>query len=270
MANAIIISIITVLLAFGGIYAVFGKTIKTVKTNTEGLACRSTLEAQNFTRDKWYITTFAERCKTLDKTLPLSKKTETKDEFMKEIADLIARTWWTIGEGKIKNLWGETDSSIFRGDSCFIRYAINFKKGETFNTSREELEKYLFSTKYRSFDDVPYTYEEYIYSYAGKGALIILPQATPDKNMPLGKSIRAGTVYAISVVSATPDSWFVRVETKFISAVLEGPVIALLHTTGLIDTDLYDLVKADLNTKNTIIVFSTLDYAQKEMECSYI
>ena len=270
VTNTIIISIITVLLAFGGIYAFFGKSIQTVKNNTEGLGCRSTLIAQNFTRDKIYMPTFEEECKTLEKTLPMNKKTETKDEFMKEIADLIARTWWSVDEGKIKDLWGEKDSDIFRGDSCFIRYAINFKSGETFDTTKDDFNTYLFTTHYKTFDDTPYTYGAYIYDYGGLGALSILPQARSGTNTKLpSNKIEAGTVYAISVQSARPDSWAVEMYVKSSLLIIDLPAL-LLNYLGTEDYRVSTLINADLSTKDTVLIFSTLDYAQKEMGCAFI
>jgi len=263
VTNTIIISIITVLLAFGGIYAFFGKSIQTVKNNTEGLGCRSTLIAQNFTRDKIYMPTFEEECKTLEKTIPMSKKTETKEEVMKEIADLIARTWWSVDEGKIKNLWDKGAYSSGTGYYCFIRYAINFE--EEFEITQGEFEKYLLTTHYKTFEGISYTYSSYIYDYGGLGALGILPEIDPQSGDIIHLSnnkIEKGKVYAISVQSPHETHSGIR-------SGING-IIWLAQLVGVPDSNVLNYVKGNVDDKNTLVIFSTLDFAQKELGCPFI
>ena len=96
-----------------------------------------------------------------------------------------------------------------------------------------------------------------------------MPEKNQSTNVKADK-IEAGEVYAISVLSATPDSWIVTWSSKLVSWCLQPAPLTALKNLGVIDTDLYSLIEADIDTKKGVVIFSTLDYAQKEMGCSFI
>jgi len=85
-------------------------------------------------------------CKTQDLQLP-EEKDGSKQQVMKETADLMARCWWQFGEGQIADVFKE--GSILK-NSCMICYRVTTGKTKNFKEeiSQEEFVNFLVQTPY--------------------------------------------------------------------------------------------------------------------------
>lgn len=86
-------------------------------------------------------------CRTIDKYIP-ENKGATKQQFEKEIAELMASCWKQFGEGRIEDVFKEDTGT---SSNCFVCYNINTRfKGEI---KHEEFLQYLFQTPYKAYSD---------------------------------------------------------------------------------------------------------------------
>ena len=83
-------------------------------------------------------------CKTLDKKI----EAESKEAAKKQIAELMARTWWMFGEGHARE---PIEGSFGFKNNCMIAYNLDVKKtkGFTEKITTQELLLYLMNTPYK-------------------------------------------------------------------------------------------------------------------------
>lgn len=85
-------------------------------------------------------------CKTIDKRLPETKD-KTKEGVKKEFADAIAKCWWMMGEGYLKNVF-DTAFTVASAERCFICYTIKIGDLKEEKITREEMIVYMDNNVY--------------------------------------------------------------------------------------------------------------------------
>lgn len=210
----------------------------------EALPCRIALTGQDLADVSVFSATFENKCQTIRKQLPLDKKTETVLEVQDELAQLMTTTWWTVREGRVKDLW--KDDYLGRQYNCVIRYTIDFDtRNDATNKlhiPRDQFMDYLDTTNYAG-DDTSETYWTYLTSSSGYLTyLSVLPQSTqPDYAF-----IDTNKTYAISLMSMYKGDFF----NNFILPA--GKKVRLKDYLS------------------TVLVFSTLDFAQNKLNCKTV
>jgi len=212
----------------------------------EALPCRVMIEGQDLTDGSVFLNKFQNECQTIRKQLPLDKKTETVSEVQDELAQLMTTAWWTFKEGQVRDLWKDDHLGIRY--NCVVRYTVDFntKNAATNNLhiARKQFIDYLNTTKYAGADDESTTYLTYLTWNSGKPVyLAVLPHAAhPDTQY-----IDTNKTYAISLMSIHKGSFFT----------------SIFNPAGFV-------VGSLANFLPTTLVFSTLDFAQNQLNCKTI
>lgn len=243
MFAKILVSIVLLLLAMTALMASQLKIFSTDSLEQEAAPCKLTLQIQGKTDVSVFLKSYENQCQTIQKQLPMNKKTETKAELMKEIGNLMAVSWWTVQEGNIDDLWSK--DHLGAEYNCAVRYVIDFntKKSasKSLNIPRDEFIQYLDTTPYHGLKE-DFTYGEYLTRYDSKPSLVaVLPQIKTPRD---SEFITTETTYAISIMNLHQGSWY--------SFVLNP------------QSTVYNNIE---NYKSTFVVFSTLDYAQNTLNC---
>ncbi|MCA9477889.1 MAG: hypothetical protein KC535_01960 [Nanoarchaeota archaeon] len=232
--------ILVVLIA---LFAIVGTTQKLFAAGDkvlEGKDCQATLGLQDFT-DKTFVIDFENNCRTITTDIPETKiRTKNNDDLSREISRKIVRTWDIVHQGTIDDLWNKADwLNFLGGQSCFIVYSLNVNYVPEDPFTYAQLYQYMRENNYKVIEGVEKSYLSYIQTEGGHGA-VIFPEAwdTPEKFKTgdglENNAIKEGTSYAISVVSPY-EGW-----DSFFS-----------------------------EKKNTVILFSTTDYARNTMRCEW-
>ncbi|MFP4195175.1 MAG: hypothetical protein ACLFSN_00235 [Candidatus Woesearchaeota archaeon] len=141
-----------------------------VKDSTEGLSCKAMLVNQHATQSSIVLPNFKNACETVDKKISLKDK--SKEDVMKELANILAEAWWTTNEGKTKGMWSDKQYLLAKqGYDCLVRYHVFFEDVEKrdFDEEKitpEELKLYLEDT----YKNDEYTYHQYFQVGGGSGA----------------------------------------------------------------------------------------------------
>jgi len=135
-------------------------------------------------------------CKTID-----LKVEGDREEIKKQIADKMARCWWMFNEGRYDDVLDSNELSNIFGwedyqNKCFICYSamINEEEIEGGTITKTEMFEYLLNNQYYKVNG---TYIDYIQSYGGPGAAMVMGDINPEE------------AYAITFLSKSTDdnSW---------------------------------------------------------------
>ncbi len=222
------------------------------KNISEGILCRSTLSAQDFSKKASFdLADINNACKTITHTIKVGKGDEY--QTMHYLADKIARTWWIVHEGLIEDTWNR--DGWFSGKQCNIVYVITIdkkkkllKKNADLVIPKDTFLSFLGSTIYPPKKSENMTYADYIYEHKNVW-FDVLPQKPflfPNAGSDIGE-IRSGESYAISLISKDPGS-----------SVLPQPPITSVK-------DLIYLISPDKQ-----LIFSTTSYAMNKLGCVYM
>ena len=93
-------------------------------------------------------------CRTTDKYMP-ENEDSTKEMIEREIADSMAKSWETFGEGRIQDVFKGGDQF---SKNCFIFYTVSLRetskfKGEKATITSAEMRQYLFEHPYRAYQE---------------------------------------------------------------------------------------------------------------------
>jgi hypothetical protein len=195
-----IVTLITSLLVLGIALTATAQTIKTTDEISEGLACGATLRMQDLGQDAMGIKLFQNQCKTIIKKIPDASFYGGKSLVMDEVGVHMARTWKIVGEGKIEGLWGKKLKAILPENNCFLIYSLYVKDGTIDNEypiDKKDLDYFLSTTNYLSFEGRMYTFEEYIQDHGGQGAIILQEDL----------ELKSGQTYGVGVYSSEKSAF---------------------------------------------------------------
>ncbi|MFP4522956.1 MAG: hypothetical protein ACLFNM_00210 [Candidatus Woesearchaeota archaeon] len=252
-----LVIIIIALIGFGLLVAIIFSTHNSINSLEEEQLCHAMLGVQDFTNRETALanTKVQNTCQTMRREI--SQNSRTPQQIFSEISNYIAQTSWVIGHGNYPDLWGDYD--FFRNSECGIVYEIQIPKTKIPEEMQSQmnylsLDLYLNSTLYKTIDDFPYTYADYVmhhpdtkiehdvllapfYAQEKKEIVKVSSQHLQEKNLSTNQ------FYAISVMSIDSSSRLANILGYVFTGVL-GKVI--------ID---------DFRVDTTIIWFSTLEEA---------
>ncbi len=161
------------------------------------------------------ITLTPSLCKTIDK-----KVEGDREEIKEQMADLMARCWWMFNEGRYDDLLDSNEISNFLGwedfeNKCFICYSAMINEEEIGGGSitKTEMFNYLMENQYYKVNG---TYVDYIQSYGGPGAPMIMGDIEPEE------------AYAITFLAkSTDNSKWTIVDWGAITVAIGATVVAV-------------------------------------------
>lgn len=125
-----------------------GKTAETLCRGSVAARTRTHFEPAGGAAPNIYLSPLL--CKTLDAKLPEQGYLSTKEEIMRNMADLSAKCWWIFGEGLVNadDIVGER--GWFSKDKCYVCYTVNIKDiRDSSSITKEELEAYFSEAIYK-------------------------------------------------------------------------------------------------------------------------
>ena len=195
---AIIIVIVSFVLISGVIYRWYGKAEDTAAEQLchDSISFRAATALNVNENSQDYIQTVKAKlnapvlCKTIDKKV----KATTKEKVMGELAEKMARCWWMFGEGRYEQILHNSKilPAIYNLDyeaenKCFLCYAevtgadeFTDKEGNPSKAiTTEEFLTFLSNHNYSKVKQKSYL--DYIQTYGGPGALMLLNNIEPGK-----------------------------------------------------------------------------------------
>lgn len=133
-------------------------------------------------------------CRTIDVEIK-----GTREEVIKKVANKMARCWWMFGEGRYEEILHGSEVNLFPKlfgtgnlkNKCFNCYTLTIDQDEIEGgpIGVDELQKYMFDTKYEPFN---FTYLDYFQDFGGPGRFITIAGTTEED------FLKARGAYAVS------------------------------------------------------------------------
>ena len=196
-----ILLVIAILLSFG----------KSTTSLEEEQVCRTSLLLQKSTDFNIPSTSpvVENVCKTM--TREISPKAYSSQEIYQELANYLAQTAWMIDFGNVQNMW--SSRGVFSNSACVIIYDITLP--ELSNLHEQEvltyslLNAYLDNTLYKTIDDIPYTYMNYIHSHPDmldKNQVLLWPFLSSQDQEHLDTTAKKDFLHELSKKEFTQNS----------------------------------------------------------------
>lgn len=192
--------LVLVILAFVLIAMVLGRFMTDVNDVAAEELCRDSIAMRAASvlqvGDNVEISLTPNLCKTID-----VKVEGDREEIKKQFADKMARCWWMFNEGRYDDVLDANEVSKWLGwedyeNKCFICYSmmVNEEEIEGGSISQIEMNDYILENQYYKING---TYVDYIQSYGGPGAYMIIGDILPEQ------------AYAITFLAKSTDdnSW---------------------------------------------------------------
>ena len=191
----------------------------------EGLACHLMLKVQDTTDVLPFgASTIENQCRTISKTI----KAKNVYDVQVEIGNILANSAWILNHGNIADVWNK---GFFEQEKCLILYTISFEPDKRLSEAilpAEGFNTFLTTSHYKTIDDIPFTYEEYITNHPSKGdvevGIFILEELDFTKS------------YAVAISSGKEDNPVFVFSKELMKNVGEGYLITRIFppATGVV------------------------------------